>query len=116
MFSRGLQDVFAQAQKIQIAPPAVDPYLGWQRDRLPYEQQPAPAPIQMTPVQIASELTFNGTLGVRQFPVQMSASSIPHTLRLEGHGGPLALSRVIVTFVHADSSGKMPWCARSSVT
>lgn len=94
--------VFAQAQKIQIAPPAVDPYLGWQRDRLPYEQQ-APAPVQMTPVQIASELTFNGTLGVRQFPVQMPASSIPHTLRLEGHGGPLSLTRVIVSFADGTS-------------
>ena len=95
--------VFAQAQKIQFTPPAVDPYLGWQRDRLPYEQQPAPAPVQMTPVQIASELTFAGTLGFRQFPVQMPASSIPHTLRLEGHGGPLSLTRVIVSFADGTS-------------
>lgn len=91
--------VFAQAQKVQVAPPVLAQY-NWQRDRLPYEQQ---APVQMAPVQLASELTFAGTLGFRQFPVQMPAGSIPHTLRLEGHGGPLSLSRVMVTFADGTS-------------
>jgi hypothetical protein len=68
-----------------------------------YEQQPVIPAAPQAPIQLASELAFNGTTGVRQFPVQTPAGSHFSTLRLEGHGGPLSLTRVIVSFADGTS-------------
>jgi hypothetical protein len=90
--------VFAQGNTtIQLPQRPSTPTYQWMGHS--YEQPAMPStPAQQAPVSIASELTFVGTLGFRQFPVQTPVGSHFSTLRLEGAGGPLNLSRVIVSF------------------
>ena len=90
--------VFAQGNTtIQLPQRPSTPTYQWMGHS--YEQPAMPTmPAPQAPFSIASELTFANTLGFRQFPVSSPAGSHFSTLRLQGYGGPLALSRVIVTF------------------
>ena len=95
-YNAGYQ-VFAQGNtRVQLPSRPSAPTYQWMGQG--YEQTMPSLPAPQAAVPLVSELTFNGTLGFRQFPVQTPAGSHFSTLRLEGHGGPLSLTRVIVSF------------------
>lgn len=99
----GSYQVFVQGSRTVTLPrPPSVTELPYHQGGYPAYELPVsnPMPVNQAPVLISSELTFAGTLGFRQFPVQANLGHFS-TLRVQGYGaGPLSLSRIIVTFAN----------------